>query len=35
MIIDGFFVVCLFIVVFVLGLFIGYFAGFGGERETP
>lgn len=34
MIIDAFFIICLIMVVFVLGLSIGYFAGFGSWRET-
>ena len=34
MIIDAFFIVCLVIAVFVLGLFVGYFVGVGSERET-
>ena len=32
-VIDAFFIVCLIMVVFVIGLSIGYFAGFGSGRE--
>lgn len=31
MIIDAFLIVCFFVIVFALGLFVGYFAGFSSE----
>ncbi len=33
MTVNAFFIVCLFIIVFAIGLFIGYLIGFGRERE--
>lgn len=31
MIIDAFVIVCFFVIVFFMGLFVGYFAGFSSE----